>query len=597
MTYQPQLNDLRYTLKDISGFNKLVEDGMFPELDQELVDAVLEEAGKFAVEIVAPINKPGDEEGCTYDPDTGDVKTATGWKDVYAQWVEAGWGALPCSPEFGGQGLPTTMGLVVQELWNTAANAYGIGTLLTQGAVNTIIAHGTDELKQTYLPKMVTGEWTGTMNLTEPQAGSDLAALRSKAEPQGDGTYKITGTKIFITHGEHDLTDNIIHLVLARLPDAPAGTRGISLFLVPKFLLNEDGSPGERNDVKCAGLEEKLGIHGSPTAVMKYGENGGAIGWLIGEENRGLNCMFTMMNHARLNVGMQGVAIAERAFQHALGYAQERKQGRRPGIDGMAPIIEHPDVRRMLMDMKTKTAAARAICYASANTLDVAEFSQNDAEKEKAELHAALLTPVAKAFGTDMGVEVASLGIQVFGGMGFIEETGAAQHLRDARITPIYEGTNGIQAIDLATRKLPLENGETVRGLIEGFKKIADDVMASNDERFGRTGYRLSAAIEELEDATEWMLDNLAENQDGVLSSATPYCQLMGLTAGGCWLAKGALAASQRQDDGDTAGDANRILEARYFAENQMPQARGLSSVVRGSSEVFTLATPEAIAH
>ncbi len=597
MTYQPQLNDLRYTLKDIAGFDALVSDGLFPELDQELVDAVLEVAGKFAAEIIAPINKPGDEDGCTYDPETGDVTTASGWKDVYAQWVEAGWGALPCSADFGGQGLPTSMGLAVQELWNTAANAYGIGTLLTQGAVNTINVHGTDELKQTYLPKMVTGEWTGTMNLTEPQAGSDLAALRSKAEPQGDGTYKITGTKIYITHGEHDLTDNIIHLVLARLPDAPAGTRGISLFVVPKFLLNEDGAPGERNDVKCAGLEEKLGIHGSPTAVMKYGENGGAIGWLVGEENRGLNCMFTMMNHARLNVGMQGVAISERAFQHALAYAQERKQGRRPGIEGMAPIIEHPDVRRMLMDMKTKTAAARAICYASANTLDVAEFAQDEAEKEKAELLASLLTPIAKTFGTEMGVEVASLGIQVFGGMGFIEETGAAQHLRDARITPIYEGTNGIQAIDLATRKLPLENGETVRGLIESFKQIADDVMALNDERFGRTGYRLTAAIEELEQATEWMLDTLVENVDGVLSSATPYCKLIGLTAGSCWLAKGALAASKRQENGDATGDESRILEARYFAENHLPQARGLSSVVRGSSEAFSLVTSDAIAH
>ncbi|MEM7428004.1 MAG: acyl-CoA dehydrogenase [Pseudomonadota bacterium] len=597
MTYQPQLNDLRYTLNDIAGFDTLVSGGLFPELDRELVDAVLEEAGKFAAEIIAPINKPGDEEGCTYDPETGDVTTAPGWKDVYAQWVEAGWGALPCSAEFGGQGLPTSMGLAVQELWNTAANAYGIGTLLTQGAVNTIIAHGADALKQTYLPRMVTGEWTGTMNLTEPQAGSDLGALRSKAERQGDGSYKIAGTKIYITHGEHDLTENIIHLVLARLPDAPAGTRGISLFLVPKFLVNDDGSLGERNDVKCAGLEEKLGIHGSPTAVMKYGENGGATGWLIGEENRGLNCMFTMMNHARLNVGMQGVAIAERAFQHALGYAQERRQGSRPGAEGMVPIIEHPDVRRMLMDMKTKTAAARAICYASANTLDVSEFGQDEAEREQAELNAALLTPVAKAFGTEMGVEVASLGIQVFGGMGFIEETGAAQHLRDARITPIYEGTNGIQAIDLATRKLPLENGGAVRALIDGFKQIADDVMASNDERFGRTGYRLTAAIEELEDATEWMLDTLGENMDGVLSSATPYCRLMGLTAGGCWLAKGALAASQRQENGNAGADANRILEARYYAENHLPEARGLSSVVRGSADAFTLATPEAIAH
>ncbi|MEM1197918.1 MAG: acyl-CoA dehydrogenase [Pseudomonadota bacterium] len=596
MTYTPQLNDLRHTFADVSGFNALVAEGLFPDLDMELVDAVLEEAGKFAAEIIAPINQPGDTEGCTYDPDTGNVTTATGWKDTYAQWVEAGWGALPCSAEHGGQGLPTTVALAVQELWNTAANAYGIGTLLTQGAVNAIIAHGSEEVKAVYLPKMVTGEWSGTMNLTEPQAGSDLAALRTKAEPQGDGTYKITGTKIYITHGEHDLTENIIHLVLARLPDAPEGTRGISLFVVPKFLVNADGSPGERNDVKCAGLEEKMGIHGSPTAVMKYGEQTGAIGWLLGEENRGLACMFTMMNHARLNVGMQGVAIAERAFQHALAYALERRQGRRPGSDGMVPIVEHPDVRRMLMDMKTKTAAARAICYASANALDRAEFGKSDDVREQGELEAALLTPVAKTFGTEMGVDVASIGIQVFGGMGFIEETGAAQHLRYARITPIYEGTNGIQAIDLATRKLPLENGDTVRGLIDSFKEIADAVMASNDERFGRTGYRLTSAVEELEEATAWMLDTLPENLDKVLASATPYSKLMGLTAGGCWLAKGALAASQRQDAGTADADGVRILEARYFAENHLPQARGISSVVRGSADAFFATTPDAIA-
>jgi hypothetical protein len=339
-----------------------------------------------------------------------------------------------------------------------------------------------------------------------------------------------------------------------------------------------------------------MGIHGSPTAVMQYGENGGATGWLLGEENRGLNCMFTMMNHARLNVGMQGVAIAERAFQHALDYALERKQGRRPGTDGMVPIIEHPDVRRMLMDMKTKTAAARAICYASANALDRAEFGQSDEVRQAGELEAALLTPVAKTFGTEMGVDVASTGIQVFGGMGFIEETGAAQHLRDARITPIYEGTNGIQAIDLATRKLPLENGDTVRGLIEGFKEIADAVMASNDERFGRTGYRLTSAIEELEEATAWMLDTLPDNLDKVLASATPFSKLMGLTAGGCWLAKGALAASQRQDEQTAEADGVRILEARYFAENHLPQARGYSSIVRGSADAFFAATPDAIA-
>jgi acyl-CoA dehydrogenase len=594
MTYVPPLNDLRHMLNDISDFGKLLEAGTFEGLDKDLVDVLLEEAGKFAAEVIAPINVPGDQHGCSLDPKTHAVTTAPGWKEAYAKWAEAGWPALTCPTEFGGQGLPDTIGIAVNEIWNSAASAFGIGTLLTQGAAEAIYAHGSEALKQTYLPKMISGEWTGTMNLTEPQAGSDLAALRSKAEPRKDGTYAISGTKIFITHGEHDLTENIIHLVLARLPDAPKGTRGISLFLVPKFLPKEDGSPGKRNDVKCVGIEEKMGIHGSPTCTMQYGDEGGATGWLIGEENNGLACMFTMMNNARLNVGMQGVAIAERAFQHALAYAQERKQGRRPGTDGMVPIIEHPDVRRMLIDMKAKTNAARAIYLNAMCALDLSRHSADDEIRANNFALCGLLTPVAKAFSTDMGVDVASTGVQVFGGMGFIEETGAAQHLRDARITPIYEGTNGIQAIDLVVRKLPMGDGDVVHAFIADLKDIADDVMVSNDDALGRTAYRLSEAIEDLEEATVWMLQALAEDMDTALASATPYLRLFGITAGGCWLAKGALVAARNGNESDEV-KSSRAQLARYYAESCMPQAGALSRTVRGGGDVLSTVTAETL--
>ncbi|MGI9372013.1 MAG: acyl-CoA dehydrogenase [Hyphomicrobiales bacterium] len=592
MTYRPQINDLRHMLNEITPFNEHLEAGTFEGLDADLVNAVLDEAGKFAADILAPVNGPGDVKGCTLNKDTNDVAMPQEFVSAYNQWAEGGWPSLTCPAEFDGQGLPITVGLAVQEIWNTASMSFGIGTLLTQGAVEAIEAHGSDELKRKYLKNMVSGHWTGTMNLTEPQAGSDLAALRSKAERADDGTYRISGTKIFITHGEHDMTENIIHLVLARLPDAPEGTRGISLFLVPKFLVNEDGSLGERNDVKCIGLEEKMGLHASPTCVMRYGDEGGAIGWLIGEENKGLNCMFTMMNNARLHVGMQGVAIAERAFQHALDYAQDRKQGRRPGTEGMVPIIEHPDVRRMLFSMKAKTSAARAICFQTALALDLAVHGKDDETRARNAALGALLTPVNKAYATDIGVEVASTGIQVFGGMGFIEETGAAQHLRDARIAPIYEGTNGIQAIDLAVRKLPLGNGEVVMGVISELKDIADEVMQANDDSLGRMGYRLSAALEELEEATEWMLQALAQDTDQALSSATPYLELFGVTAGGCWLAKGALACLRGEA---SAQSSAHVQTARFFAENEMPRARALSSIVRGSADMITNINPEAL--
>ena len=571
--YTPQIEDLKHTLKDIVGLEALLEAGVFGDLSFDLVEAILEEGGKFARDIIAPLNRVGDEHGCEFDTQSHDVSTAPGWKEAYQQWTEGGWAALPCDEEFGGQGLPLLVGLAAQELWNTAASAFGIGTLLTQGAINALSSHGSDEIKQAYLAKMVSGEWTGTMCLTESQAGSDLGALKAKAVPNDDGSYAISGTKIFITYGEHDLTENIIHLVLARMPDAPAGSRGISLFVVPKFLLNEDGTPGQRNDVKCVGLEHKLGIHGSPTATMQFGDDGGAIGWLVGQENRGLNCMFTMMNDARLHVGMQGVAVAERAFQQALAFAKERKQSARPGSNGPVPIIEHPDVARMLLEMKAKTAAARAICYECARALDLAEHAGDETQAALG----ALLTPVNKAFGTDIGSEVASLGLQVHGGMGYIEETGAAQHLRDVRITQIYEGTNGIQALDLVGRKLPLGNGQVVRDWLASQRAIADSL---SDDMAGLKA-PLTTAIDALEQATNTMLSWLVAKDERALAAATSYLRAFALVAGTAAMAKGAAAS----------GDENRKQLVRYFASNHLVQVAGLVEIVEnGAGDILETA-------
>ncbi|MGI9465256.1 MAG: acyl-CoA dehydrogenase family protein [Aestuariivirgaceae bacterium] len=589
--FTPHLSDLKHALDDINAFGVLVDANQFPDLSIDLVDAVLTEAGRFAAEVLAPVNRPGDVEGCRFDADAHSVTTASGWRDAYRQWREAGWAALPCAPEYGGQGLPISIGLAVQELWNTAASAFGIGTLLTQGAVEALVSHGSDELKARYLPQMVAGDWTGTMNLTEPHAGSDLSQIRTRAEPAGDGTYRITGTKIYITHGEHDLTENIIHLVLARLPDAPEGTRGISLFLVPKFHVDDDdGSLGARNDVKCIGIEHKMGIHGSPTCTMRYGDDGGAVGWLVGEENKGLNCMFTMMNNARLHVGMQGVAVAERACQQALAYANERKQGRGRNGDGSVPIIEHADVRRMLLDMKARTAAARAICYETARALDLAHFATDAAERDANAALGALLTPVAKAFGTDNGVEVASIGIQIHGGMGFIEETGAAQHMRDARITPIYEGTNGIQALDLVARKLPLENGDTLKRYLADKRQLAAELTEAGNDDLSRTAAKLETAIAALETATDFIAGHLQTRDERAIALATPYLQLFGLTAGGAGLARGALAAAERMNNNE---DALRIRLARYFADVHLPHTAALRDAVVEGADTLVGTTPE----
>jgi len=586
MTYRAPVADIAFALRNAAGFGPALAEGLYGDLGGDVVDAVLEEAGKFATEILAPLNTIGDRQGATFKD--GTVTTAPGWKEAYHAWSAAGWNGLAAPAKWGGQELPHAINAACIEMWNSAAMAFGLGPLLTMAGVDALAEHGSDELKRAYLPRLVSGEWMGTMQLTEPQAGSDVGALRTRAERTADGSYRITGQKIFITYGEHDLTDNIIHFVLARLPDAPPGTRGISLFLVPKFLLNADGSLGARNDARAQSIEHKLGIHASPTCTMVYGDAGGATGFLIGEENRGMACMFTMMNQARLSVGLQGVAIAERATQQALDYARERKQGRAVGaLDGSSPIIAHPDVKRMLLTMRALTRAARAISYATAVSLDRAQRSSDEAARRTAHERASLLTPIAKAFSTDVGNEVASLGVQIHGGMGYIEETGAAQHLRDARIAAIYEGTNGIQAIDLVTRKLPLSGGATVKAMIGELKRTVDAVNATNDPAFGWTGVRLQDAVESLERTTQWLLGGQHNDLDTALAGATPYLRLFALAAGGAFLAEEALAA--RKLAGDGADAAARTAIARFFAENQAVQAGALErTVVEAADSVIT---------
>ncbi len=574
--YRAPVSEIAFTLTHVAGLGDAIESGALGELTTDVVDAVLAEAGRFASDAMAPLNRVGDRQGVRLTD--GAVATPDGWREVYAEWIAGGWNGILAEEAFGGQGLPLVLSAAVQEIWNSACMSFALCPLLTAGAVEALTKHGSDALKARYLPRLVSGEWTATMNLTEPQAGSDLGALTTRAERRDDGTYRVFGQKIFITYGEHDLAENIVHLVLARLPDAPPGSRGISLFLVPKVLVGEDGALGARNDVVCAGLEKKLGIHGAPTCTMHYGdgrfgEEPGAVAWLVGEEHRGLMCMFTMMNNARLTVGIQGVAQAELALQQASAYALERRQGRAPGAkgDGMSLIVEHPDIRRTLMTMRALAEAARGLCYSCAIAADLGQQARVD-----------LLTPVAKAFSTDIGVEAASLGVQVFGGAGYIEETGAAQTLRDARIAPIYEGTNGIQAIDLVMRKLPLEDGECVHGLIAELRGIAERARGANREDFGRMGARLAASLDDLEAATRHLQEALkAGKTSEALAGATLYLRLFGLAAGGAYLAKGALASL---DDATPRGKL-RIATARFMAEQLLPETAALKLAVTEGAE------------
>jgi len=593
MTYRAPLADILSSLRHGAGFEQAMAQGIYGELGDDDVAAILQEAGRFAGEVIAPLNAIGDRHGTPFKD--GAVTMPPGWKQAYRDWAAAGWSGLAAPAQWGGQELPQAVSAACNEMWNSASMAFIIGPMLTMAAIDALEAHGSEELKKRYLPKLVSGQWTGSMQLTEPQAGSDVGALRTRAERAGDGSYRITGQKIFITYGEHDLTDNIMHFVLARLPDAPAGTKGISLFLVPKFLLNADGTPGLRNDVRAHSIEHKMGIHASPTCTMVYGDKGGAVGFLVGKEHAGMACMFTMMNRARLAVGIGGVGVAERATQAALAYARERKQGRIAGMDAAksVAIVEHVDVRRMLLTMRALNGAARNICYATAVALDRAQTAKDESARNAAADRAALLTPVAKAFSTDIGIEVASLGVQVHGGMGYIEETGAAQHLRDARIAAIYEGTNGIQAVDLVTRKIPLRSGATVTAYIGELRAIADKVRAANDPAFGATAARLSEAIDSLERATQWLLAQLPKNPDAALAGATAYLRMFGYAAGGCMLASEALAAT-RGADGHAA---DRIGLARFFAETIAVQAGGLETgIVEGAAAVMSTPLPDAAA-
>ncbi|WP_412480518.1 acyl-CoA dehydrogenase [Azonexus sp. IMCC34839] len=581
--YRAPVKDMRFVLDEIAGLNEISQLPGFEEATPDLVDAVLDEAAKFTGEVLAPLNRVGDKEGCKLTPNG--VTTPAGWKEAYAQFCEAGWNGITSPAEFGGQGLPDALGIAVKEMVCSANLSFSLGPLLTTGAVEALLTCASDELKAVYLEKMITGEWTGTMNLTEPHAGSDLALIRSRAEPQADGTYKVFGQKIFITYGDHDMTDNIVHLVLARLPDAPAGVKGISMFLVPKFLVNADGSLGARNDAYCVSIEHKLGIHASPTCVMAYGDNGGAVGYLLGEANRGLEYMFIMMNEARLGVGLQGIALGERAYQQALGYARDRKQGR-DALTGEAlvTIDKHPDIRRMLMLMKSRVEACRAMAYYTSGLLDRAHAAVHDPETAKTKLYLAeFMIPIVKGGGTEMGIEVTSLGVQIHGGMGFIEETGAAQHWRDSRITTIYEGTTGIQANDLLFRKLMRDQGATAKVVFGEVYATAKALGASGNPELQAIGQRLGAGLKMWTDATEWLAANAKTGLSGVLTAAVPYLHLAVTVCGGWMMGKAALAAAGylAKGEGDQAFYRAKLASARFYADQILPQAIAYAETVK----------------
>ena len=586
MEYRSPVADILFSLNHVAGFDKAAAEGIFGDLDAQTAAAVIEEAGRFATDAIAPLNRIGDLQGARWD--NGIVRMPKGFAEAFHRWGEAGWGGVTGSPEFGGMGLPHTIGAACTELWSGASMSFSLCPLLNEGAINALNAFGGEELRRLYLARLIKGEWTGTMNLTEPQAGSDLGAVKTRAERGANGTYRIFGQKIFITFGEHDMSENIVHLVLARLPDAAPGTRGLSLFLVPKFLVNDDGSLGVRNDVRCASIEHKLGIHASPTCVMIYGDDGGATGWLVGEEGRGLAAMFVMMNSARLGVGMQGVAIADRALQRALAYARDRRQGRSAKGDSkaMSPIIEHPDVQRMLLTMKAMTHAARGICHLTAFAIDGSMHAKSEAERARAGERAALLTPVAKAFSSDVGDEVATMSVQIHGGMGYIEETGAAQDMRDSRIAAIYEGANGVQAIDLVQRKLPLSGGATVGREIAMMREVAAKVAASGGAAFGGSAGALTRAIDALERTTALMQQALAARPADALAGATPYLRLFGLTLGAICLAKAGLAAQDLARGGD-ASQSGRVALARFFAEKILPATSGLEEAIASGAQAL----------
>jgi alkylation response protein AidB-like acyl-CoA dehydrogenase len=575
--YQAPIADMKFVLRELVDMELLAQLPGFAEMTADVAESVLEEAAKFAGAVLSPLNRSGDLEGVRWQE--GQVLTAGGWKQAYERFASDGWNALSCPVEFGGQNLPRALSALIEEMWNGANVAFALCPMLTRGAIDALELRGTDSQRHLYLPKMVSGEWTGTMNLTEPQAGSDLSAVRTRAVPTGDGRYRVTGQKIFITYGEHDLTGNIIHMVLARVAGAPDGVKGTSLFLVPKFLVNADGSLGARNDVHCLSVEHKLGIHASPTCVLAFGQNGGALAELIGEENRGLEYMFIMMNAARYSVGIEGVGLSERAYQTALAYARERIQGTEAGIRGgpRVPILRHPDVRRMLLMMKSQTEAMRALAGVVAVSLDAARLHPDAQERERHQARADLMIPVIKGWCTENSVDIASLGIQVHGGVGFVEETGAAQYLRDARITPIYEGTTAIQANDLIGRKLARDGGAAAQTAVAEMRALARAL--SEDAKLSGLAPALFTAVDALEQAIGYVVANYATDIRAVSVGAVPMLKLFGIVAGGWQLLRSASIAQRRlaEAGGDAAFYEAKILSARFYADYVLSQSAGLA--------------------
>jgi acyl-CoA dehydrogenase len=590
VSYVAPIDDHRFALNHVADLERISKLDGYQHADPDTVTSIIEEAGRFFAEVMAPLNRVGDQQGSTLDHD-GNVHTPVGFREAYRKFVESGWAGAHLPQEWGGGGLPYLVGVVIQEMFKSANIAFSLASLLTQGAVEAIDAHGSERLKVAYLEKLVSGEWSGTMNLTEPEAGSDLGALRTRAVRQGDGSYRIFGTKIFITWGDQDLTENIVHLVLARTEGAPPGTRGISMFLVPKYVLDANGTPGERNDYRIVSIEHKLGIHASPTCVISFGDDGrGALGYLIGDEMEGMRNMFTMMNAARIGVGMEGLAISEGAYQAARAYAHDRVQGRLIGVTDAdsVSIVHHPDVRRMLLTMRANTEAMRCLLYVTAQHGDYLRNGTEE-EQEMALSRLSFLTPIVKAWMTDLGVDMASLGIQVHGGMGYVEETGAAQFLRDSRIAPIYEGTNGIQAIDLVLRKLPLEDGKVAEAILTEMTGVIDEMRGHDDLAAFRDA--LTTALQGLAGTTEWMGRRLVSGQvDDALAGATPYLTQFGTVLGGWLMARSAVAA-KRGPAGFTAEFLDqKVLTARFYGENLLPRANGLIETIQAGNSILAAA-------
>jgi alkylation response protein AidB-like acyl-CoA dehydrogenase len=579
--YIAPLRDMQFVLGELAPLQQVASLPGREELNIELATAILEAAAEFAAGVLSPLNVVGDRQGARWRD--GDVATAPGWRQAYAQFIEGGWNALTCDPEFGGQGLPRLVSALVEEMWNGANVAFALCPMLTRGAIEALELRGSDTLKRLYLPKMVSGEWTGTMNLTEPQAGSDLAAVRTRAVPRDDGSWRVHGQKIFITYGDHDLTENVIHLVLARTPNAPEGVKGLSLFVVPKYLLREDGSIGSRNDVRCVSIEHKLGIHGSPTAVLAFGDRDGSVGWLVGDENRGLETMFIMMNAARFAIGLEGIGLSERAYQRAVDYARMRVQGNEAGAahrDKVA-ILRHPDVRRMLMSMRARTEAMRALACVVAASMDLAQGLDDAPERDRHQAFVDLMIPVVKGWSTESSIDIASLGVQVHGGMGYVEETGAAQHLRDARITTIYEGTTGIQAADLVGRKIARDAGRAIGEVIEQMSATERELARRDDETLAAIATALADGIAALQRAARFVVASYEQRPAQVLAGSVPFLELFGIVAGGWQMARAALACHERIGEGITDSFYTaKLHSARFYAHHVLSRAAGLSHTV-----------------